>query len=167
MQPIIAIACTCETDRDLAALRDLLAGRGLRLSGVIQYRTLSNQSPPGIWLKGACGGFETQISQDLGPRSTGCRLDADALERVVAQVSGTLAQADILFVNRFGKQEAQGRGFAPLIAQAVEAGQRVIIAVAPEKRAAFEHFSGGLAEWVTPTQLAHQVPLHLARKTPG
>lgn len=167
MRPIRAIPCTRDTDRDLAELRDRLAEQGLRLSGVIQSRTLTASSRPQMWLDAACGGFKTLISQDLGPGATGCRLDADALETVVAQVAATLAQADILFVNRFGKHEAQGRGFAPLIAQAVDFGQTVIIAVAPDKRAAFEDFAGSFAEWVTPAQLAQWVPLHLARKTPG
>lgn len=167
MHPILAIPCTADTDRAMAQLRDRLARQGVRLSGVIQHHTVTPSSRPQMWLTGACGGFSTQISQDLGPGATGCRLDADALERAVAHVTGTLAQADILFVNRFGTHEAMGRGFAPLMAQAVESGQTVIIAVAPDKRDAFENFSGQYAAWVTPAQLAHWGPLHLARKTPG
>lgn len=133
------------------------------LAGVVQARGLLGK----MILNDAGGQFRHTISQDLGPGAGGCRLDPAALERSVHQVATALPLADALFVNRFGRQEQAGRGFVPLIADALDAEKPVIIAVAREKRAAFDAFAGALADWVTPARLAHAVHLHLARKTPG
>lgn len=160
---LFAIACTPDTDRQLAQLCTDLSGQGHRLAGVVQMRGRLGE----MILTDAGGQFSHTISQDLGPGAGGCRLDPAALEQSVQQVAAALPRADVLFVNRFGRQEQAGRGFVPLIADALDAGKPVVIAVAQEKRAAFDAFAGALADWTTPDQLAHAVPLHLARKTPG
>jgi hypothetical protein len=55
------------------------------------------------------------ISQDLGAGARGCQLDPGALERAVARVDMSLAEdaPELLIVNKFGKREAEGHGFAP------------------------------------------------------
>ena len=53
-----------------------------------------------------------RISQDRGKWARGCRLDAGSLELAVAQVASALdVGADLMIINKFGKHEAEGRGF--------------------------------------------------------
>lgn len=93
-----------------------------------------------------------RISQSLGPEATGCRLDTAVLEDAVGLVSAALAEgADLLILNKFGKHEAAGRGFRPVIAAAMEAGIPVLTGVNETNRAAFDAFTGGMAEPLDPT----------------
>lgn len=136
----------------LAALACGLAAQGLRLAGAVQH---SLDRGPDC----ACdivleilgtGGTRVAISQSLGAGSAGCRLDSDALERAVGLAEAALAQgADLLIVNKFGKQEAAGRGFRALIARALIGGVPVLTAVAPAQMPAFRAFADGLAMPVT------------------
>jgi nucleoside-triphosphatase THEP1 len=88
-----------------------------------------------------------RISQNLGPAASGCRLDADGLERTVALAEAALAaHPDLLILNKFGKQEAEGRGFRPLIGEALAKGVPVLTAVRDTNRAAFDAFAEGIAE---------------------
>lgn len=143
-------------DRLLAALAAELAAGGLRLAGAIQRNT-------DLGADCACDmdllviGEEdrpVRISQPLGPGSTGCRLDAGALETAVARVAARMAGADLLLVPKFGRQEAIGRGFRELIGQALGAGLPVILHVPPEQRTAFADFAGGLDRRLAPGDLA-------------
>lgn len=108
-------------------------------------------------------GRRLSIHQALGRGSTGCRLDADALEAIVAAVGQQMEvqRPEILIVNRFGKLEATGRGFCPLIARALDLEIPVLVGVNDLNRAAFDAFASGLAlelpdqpgpvlEWVEP-----------------
>ena len=88
-----------------------------------------------------------RISQDLGPSARGCRLDAAALEETVAIVEERLAHgADILIVNRFGKQEAEGRGFRSAIALALSRDIPVLVGLSQLNLEAFSAFTDGLAQ---------------------
>lgn len=93
-------------------------------------------------------GRQIAIHQALGKGSTACRLDADALETIVAMVAiGMERQSpDLLIVNRFGKLEASGRGFCPLIAQAMEADIPVLVGVNDLNRSAFDAFAADFAQ---------------------
>lgn len=89
------------------------------------------------------------ISQPLGPGADACLLDPGALEMAVAETARAIVAAPegaVVILNKFGKQEAAGRGCRPLIAQALEAGLRVLISVPPETRADFDAFAEGYAE---------------------
>jgi hypothetical protein len=57
---------------------------------------------------------------------------------------------DILIVNKFGKHEAEGRGFASLIADVLEAGIPVLVGVNGLNRELFARYAGGLAEMLDP-----------------
>ena len=56
---------------------------------------------------------------------------------------------DLLIINKFGKQEAAGRGFRDFIAAAMAEEIPVLIAVAPELVAAFTGFAGDYATPLT------------------
>lgn len=87
-----------------------------------------------------------RISEDRGDLARGCRLDPGALEQAVVGVAHALPRADLLIVNKFGKQEAEGRGLAALIAEALDREIPVLLGVNGLNLPAFEDFAGGLAE---------------------
>lgn len=91
-------------------------------------------------------GSEVVISQNLGPGAGGCRLDAGALEAVVARVDAQRAGAGLLVINRFGRSEAEGRGFRALIGAAVMDEIPVLAVTSPAYLPAFHEFAGGMAQ---------------------
>ena len=133
-------------DRLLSAIAADLAAGGLQLAGAVQHslETGSGSARPEMWLRVLGTAEALAISQRLGTGARGCTLDADGLERAVALAAGGLAGADLLIVNKFGKQESLGRGFRPLIAEALMAGIPVLTAVRPDYLPAFRDFAGGM-----------------------
>lgn len=87
-----------------------------------------------------------RISQDLGLGSRGCHLDPNALEQAVALTAARLDGAEMLVINKFGKHEAEGRGFRDVIADAVMRGIPVLVGTNHLNIEAFEAFCGGEAE---------------------
>lgn len=145
-----------EADRVLARLTATLADAGLRLAGAVQVNT-------DLGADCACDmdvlviGEEDRpirISQSLGGGSSGCRLDPGALELAAARVSARLAGAELLVVPKFGRQEAAGRGFRSVIAEAVSQGVPVLLHVPTQQQPEFERFCGGLGQRLPPDALA-------------
>jgi len=136
-----------QTDRLLAGVAATLQARGWRLAGAVQdNRPAGPGRPWAMDLRVLSGATVIPISQDLGTGARGCRLDAGALEKAVGLVAAALAaHPALLIVNKFGKQEAEGRGFRPLIGQALADGVPVLTAVGGANRAAFDAFAGDLA----------------------
>jgi nucleoside-triphosphatase THEP1 len=139
-------------DRVLAELAGLLEAEGLRLAGAVQVNLERTDQPRCDMELRILGTEETvRISQDLGRGSRGCRLDPDGLERAVGLAErGLDARADLVFVNKFGKHEAEGRGFRPLIAQALADDIPVLTAVNRSNLEAFLAFTDGIAEELPP-----------------
>ncbi len=134
------------TDLCLARMVAALQGSGLRLAGGVQSAIArTDRDLCDMELTLLPDGPSVRISQDLGPLAEGCRLDADALETAVAEVARRLPAAHALVVNKFGKQEQLGRGFVPLIAAALEAGQPVLVGVNAMNLAGFLEFAGDMA----------------------
>ncbi|MCU9849912.1 DUF2478 domain-containing protein [Defluviimonas sp. WL0024] len=136
------------TDRVLAEAADLLAERGLRLAGVVQTNVQRPQRfHCDMDLRILPDGPVIGITQNLGANARGCRLDPGALEGAVADVSARLgAGADLLILNKFGKHEGEGRGFRPVIAEALAMDLPVILGVNALNLDAFHAFTEGLAE---------------------
>jgi nucleoside-triphosphatase THEP1 len=135
-----------ETDLLLSEVAGDLMRAGLRLAGVVQ----TNTEVPGrrhceMDVRVLPDGPTICISQNLGPGARGCRLDPDGLERAVATVAPRLDGADLLILNKFGKHEAEGRGFVPLIAEALSREIPVLLGVSEANRAAFDVFAEGAA----------------------
>jgi hypothetical protein len=139
-------------DRLLVEVVGILQARGMRICGSVQV----NPERPGsdrcdMDLRLLTGAETVRISQNLGRASSGCRLDPGALERAVGLVAAALEGApDLLVVNKFGKQEVEGRGFRPLIGEALVRGIPVLTSVTGANRDAFVAFCGGLAEQLAP-----------------
>lgn len=92
-----------------------------------------------------------RISQSLGAGARGCRLDPGALETAVGLVERSMdGRPDCLIVNKFGKQEASGGGFRPLIGKAMEREIPVIVGLSRLNAPEFGDFTGGLAQQVAP-----------------
>ncbi|MGB3316759.1 MAG: DUF2478 domain-containing protein [Albidovulum sp.] len=136
------------TDRVLGEAAGLIVQSGLHPVGVVQTNVERPQRfHCDMDLHILPGGPVINITQDLGANARGCRLDAGALENAVAAVSTRLAAgADLLILNKFGKHEAEGRGFRPVIAEALERGLPVILGVNALNLAAFHDFAGDLGE---------------------
>lgn len=141
-----------ELDPLLHQIATEAAARGLRLAGIVQV----NSDRPGC---ARCDmdaivlpdGPVIRISQSLGREARGCRLDAEGLETAVAAAEARLAGGvDLLIVNKFGKQEAGGRGFRPVIAAALEAGADVLVGVNAMNLEALRAFTGDLAQAIPP-----------------
>ena len=100
-------------------------------------------------------GTATGISQDLGAGAQGCRLDSAALAGAVGPLLAAMDEGpDLVIVNRFGKDEAEGRGFRAVFEKACELGIPVLTVV----REAY------LDDWRAMTGSAcNELPAHAGR----
>ena len=143
------------TDALLAEAVARIRARGLVLAGTVQTnRSCEGRDKCDMDVHVLPDGPVLRISQDLGKHARGCRLDSAALETAVAEAAARLAGADMLVVNKFGKQEAEGRGFVPVIATALDRGLPVLVGVNALNLPAFEAFAGGLAHPLPPDPTA-------------
>lgn len=140
------------TDACLAQTVAQLRAAGLRaLAGTVQ----TNPERPGrshcdMDLQILPDGPALRITQDLGPHARGCRLDAGVLEQAAALTAARLDGAALLVVNKFGKQEAMGRGLVPVIAEACARGIPVLVGVNGANLQAFLDFVGDMATALPP-----------------
>lgn len=142
-----------DTDLLLASAAEALLAEGVRLCGTVQFNTAcEGEGPCDMDVRVLPDGPVIRISQSLGPEARGCRLDPGALETAIAACEAQLGTAEVLLVNKFGKQEALGRGFRNLIAEAMSRGIPVLVGLNGLNREAFEAFTGGAAEPVAPDQ---------------
>lgn len=138
----------------LAGVAERLAGLGYRVCGSVQVNAERlGRHHCDMDVRVLPAGPVIRISQDRGSASRGCRLNAGALESAVGLVEAALVQGcDMLIVNKFGKHEAEGRGFRNVIAEAAARGLPVLAGVNALNEAAFLEFSGGLAVQLEPSQ---------------
>ena len=145
-----------DTDLILFKLATVLAARGLRCCGTVQINSERGDTGPcDMDVRVLPDGPILRISQDLGRASRGCRLDPAALETAVGLVAVSMGQgSDLLIVNKFGKHEAQGRGFRTVIAEALSKGIPVLVGINALNLSAFEEFAEGLATRLPPEPTA-------------
>jgi nucleoside-triphosphatase THEP1 len=118
------------TDQLIAEVADRLTAEGLRLAGTVQSNhERPNRKKCDMDLRVLPDGPVVRISEDRGELARGCILDSGALEQTVHEVERRLDGADILIVNKFGKREAEGKGLAPVIAEALHRGLPVLVGV--------------------------------------
>lgn len=135
-------------DRALSEAAARLAGSGYRLAGVVRKEAVRPHSGPrDTDLAILSTNQVIRITQNLGPHSKACRLDAGALEQAVGAVEAVLSRpSDLFILNKFGLREAEGGGFRRAIGEALAQGVPVLLGVSDEHRAAFETFVGGPCE---------------------
>ncbi|WP_193141258.1 MULTISPECIES: DUF2478 domain-containing protein [unclassified Meridianimarinicoccus] len=137
------------TDRLLEQFSVHLQAQGARLCGIVQTNTDCGPGPCDMDVRVLPDGPIIRISQSLGPQARGCRLDTSALEHSVAATENSFdAGADLLILNKFGKHEADGRGFRTMIARAISEDVPVLLAVNGLNLPAFEAFTDGMARRV-------------------
>ena len=139
-------------DRLIHGVAMRLRAQGLKLAGAVQVN--AERAPDrkcDMDLHILAGAEIVRISQDLGRGSRGCRLDPAGLEQAVGLVAAALAaRPALLIVNKFGKQELEGRGFRPVIGEAMAAGIPVLTAVNAGNLDGFLAWAETLAEPLPP-----------------
>ena len=141
-----------DTDSLLASLAEILIEQGMRIRGAVQInRDGGNNGPCDMDVKVLPDGPFIRISQSRGKEARGCRLDPSALEAAVGLVETSFAEgADLLIVSKFGKHEAEGRGFRALVAEAVAREIPVLVGLSGLNEPAFKDYAGGLATELAP-----------------
>ncbi len=145
-----------ELDLLLADFAETLKARGVRTCGIVQINT-ENGTPHrcDMDVKILPDGPKVRISQYLGKDARGCRLNPEALETAAAKVSQSMeTDFDIFILNKFGKQEADGRGFRDMIGTALEKGAAVLVGTNPMNADKLIDFSGGIASPLPPKPAA-------------
>jgi hypothetical protein len=131
-----------------AVLRDFAIGlnrRGYRAVGLVQVGHHCVDAPK-LSAMLIHTGEELQLFQDLGSCASGCRLDVGQLLNAGAQVASAIDQgADLLIVNRFGRQEREGKGLTYLIERALSADIPVVIAVPEHRFADWIRYADGMS----------------------
>src|ERR1035441_5227491 len=117
-----------DPDQVLRAFASDLKARGYRVAGLVQtsHRCID---APRLSAMLVHTGEELQLFEDLGTCATSCRLDVGQLLNAGAQVASAIDQgADLVIVNRFGRQEREGKGLSFLVEHALSADIPVVIA---------------------------------------
>ena len=129
-----------------------LMGQGVRVAGIVQTNSDCGPGKPcDMDVEVLPDGPVIRISQSLGPGARGCRLDPSALELAVAAAEARLSEGcDLVIVNKFGKHEAEGRGFRTLIAEALSRDVPVLVGANRLNAPHLDAFSGGVAEALNP-----------------
>ena len=151
-------------DRLMAEVAGQLLTEGWPLAGAVQVNL---DAGPGRRARMELHVLATdrvlRISQDLGLGSRGCRLDTGGLEDAAGLAEASLELGPrLVIVNKFGKQEADGRGFRPLIGRALTMGLPVLTSVSAANITEFERFADGMATRLPPRRPAI---LNWARQT--
>lgn len=144
-----------ETDRLISEAAATLEAEGFRLNGIV--KVLQDQ-PEGshhcdMDVRVLSDGRSIRITQSLGKESQGCRLNPEAIAEAVAAVDQTGGEkADAFLLNKFGPEEAEGRGFRHAIADALEKGIPVLVGLGTGEatRKGFEAFVGDFAVALPP-----------------
>ncbi len=141
------------TDACLTAIANKLTAEGLQLAGCTASAPITSGAHPcDMDLRVLPDGPDLRISQMLGTGARGCRLDGTAVEQAAMLTAGRLDAATLLIVNKFGKLEAAGRGFVPVIADALDRGMPVLVGVNGLNLPAFLEFAGGMAVELAPEE---------------
>ena len=141
---------TLASDALLGQCAQNLRSIGYRVGGIVQ----SNAHRRGrrkcdMFLTDLLSGEEVLISADRGNDAKGCRLDLAAFARVTLWAERALAQGvDLLVLNKFGKEEALGRGLRPVLAEALIAEIPVVLGVSKLNLCSLLDFVGHVATYL-------------------
>jgi len=145
-----------EIDRAMMKIVRRLRQQGYRLAGAVRAQiTPPDENRCDLFLEELATSTVFPISQDLGSASQACRLDDAALDAIAAKLEISLQEgADILILNKFGKQEAEGRGLRSPIVNAVNRGIPVLVGLNPGRAQAWNEFCGATGEIFNPGDTA-------------
>lgn len=148
-----------EIDRLLTQAADQLRVKGVALAGIVKQQDYEAEFDNGCDMSVLVlpDGPVIKITQALGKGSDACRLDPGAIATAVSTVENAeLGKAQMFLLNKFGPEEAAGRGFCAVIGAALEQEIPVLVGVGRATRAAFDTFVDGLAVELEPNQDAIQ-----------
>ncbi len=125
-----------------------LRQKGYRLAGAVRpCSSLFDENRCDLFLEELSTSTVLPVSQALGTGSQACRLDDAALDAIAERIETSLQDgADILILNKFGKQEAEGRGLRNSIATAVDQGIPVLVGLNPSRVETWNNFCGGASK---------------------
>ncbi len=143
-------------DRAMMKIVHRLRQQGYRLAGAVRAnRMTQDEDRCDLLLEDLSTSSVFPISQNLGSGSNACRLDDVALDAIAAKVEASLQDgADILILNKFGKQEAEGRGLRSPIVKAVNRGIPALVGLNPGRAQAWDEFCGATGEIFDPDETA-------------
>lgn len=137
-----------------AAARTLRA-MGYRVGGFVQEERIADGCCAATYLRDIEDGRSVLITQILGVEAKGCRLDPQRLaEASVGLLDSLDGGIDLLVLNRFGKDEAEGRGFRTVIEKALGLGIPVLFGVREAYAPALEDFAGDYGTTLAPDEAA-------------
>lgn len=150
MQLPVAAVIHCgdgEGDDLLTALLVECREQGWRVRGLVTQQGKDRQGVLPMQLRDFHTGEIFVISQELGRDSQGCTLDMGGLAEAGRVLRDALhEQPDLVFVNRFGYGEIQGRGLNQEIAQLISQGIPVLTLVSEKYLEGWHAFSAGMAQ---------------------
>ncbi len=133
-----------------ALLADILAGiqqQGWRVRGLLTEQGKDPRGMVPMQLRDLHSGELFVISQNLGRDARGCQLDPSGLAQASIVLRRALAdKPDLVFINRFGYGESQGRGLSQEFALLISAGIPLLTLVSDKYLEAWHAFSAGLAQ---------------------
>lgn len=140
-------------DQMLARCAHRLLEAGYRVSGIVQNdRQRLGRRACDMFLENLTTGETICISADRGNGARGCRLDHAALAQATLWAGQALAlKPQLLILNKFGKEEAVGRGFFPVMAEALALDIPVLSGVSALNFAAAQAITGGGAMQIEPS----------------
>ena len=130
-----------------------MQAQGVRLSGIVKVEDEAPEADCAcdMSVRVLPDGEVIPITQDLGKGSDACKLNPSAIAHAVAQVEAQpLDDVQMFILNKFGPEEARGRGFCNAIAAALAADIPVLVGVGGPSREAFDSFVDNLAEDLSP-----------------
>jgi nucleoside-triphosphatase THEP1 len=120
-----------------------LAAAGWRLGGAVQVNVPREGCLCDMELTDLASGRSATISEDRGPLARGCRLDLSVFETLtdecLASIDGGL---DLVIVNKFGRREAEGGGFRPVIEAALARHVPVLVGLRTPSLEAWRTYVG-------------------------
>lgn len=120
-----------------------LRAMGYRVGGFVQEERIADGCCAATYLRDIEDGHSVLITQILGAEAKGCRLDPQRLAEASVALLGSLdGGIDLLVLNRFGKDEAEGRGFRTVIEKALGLSIPVLFGVREAYAPALFDFAG-------------------------
>jgi len=120
---------------------------GVRLGGVVQLPHDAEVCGPSALMRvqDLDSGDVIQICQNLGPGSQSCSLDSSALAAASVLIHRAIdEEKELIFISRFGRQEAGGRGFRAELGYAFANRRPVLTAVRRGLVDNWFYFTGGV-----------------------
>jgi hypothetical protein len=132
-----------DPDRVLHDFAVDLNARGVRAAGLVQLGHRRRDGALSAML--VHSGETLSLFSDAGPRADGRRLDTVRLIEAGAAITRAIDRgAEIVIVNRFGRQESEGKGLAHVVEHALTVDVPVVIAVPGHRFAHWIRFAAGM-----------------------